>query len=235
MEEDQNQAELFEEQKLNQDMVEQCEKQHKENAEKIEEYENYFVTVLKDKPQEGIAVKLMDTEQKIWNFTENRLATPEECCKAVKREIKLRSIKARRYDEWLSHKAIHAHLQLDDISALATSLGKIRGEDMTRLVFRAVIEGNDNVLEIIERCGAYFKKIKEVDADAFRSGLFEALEEAWLLGEFKPKNQLVVLVHKLCKDEIIDGASIANWCDEMDDELLNELMLLEVEVLAEFQ
>ena len=47
---------------------------------------------------------------KIWNFTEDRVATPEECCKSVKQELKLREIKSRRYDEKLLYKAVESHI-----------------------------------------------------------------------------------------------------------------------------
>ena len=167
---------------------------------------------------------------KIWNFTEDRVATHEECCKSVKQELKLREIKSRRYDEKLWYKAVESHLELNNISTLIPSIGDIGFgcKDMSRLVFRAIIE-REKVVEDIKKYGSDLNKIKDIDDKAFQSGLFQALDEAWLLGELKPKSLIVAVIHHLCFDKIIDEDSISAWCEEMDQERLSEFMLLEAE------
>ncbi|XP_009626350.1 uncharacterized protein [Nicotiana tomentosiformis] len=216
--------ELEEEEQAHRDLINVYEKQYKDNAEKIAEYEKYFVELLKDKPQEGIAVKLMGSLPKIWNFTEGRLATAKECCKSVKRVLRVQEIKEHRYNERLGYKAIQAHLQLDNMSLFLALLGDIAVENMARLVFRAVLEGGkDNVRGAISRHCAFFKTIKEADAAAFQSGLFQELEETWLLGSFKDDIHMYDTVYQLCLDKIINQASVVGWFNVLDEDFVSVL------------
>ncbi|KAK4367136.1 hypothetical protein RND71_015016 [Anisodus tanguticus] len=111
---------------------------------------------------------------KVWNFEEERAATGAEYRKSV---VTVAKVKVCSYDERLWYKALHAHLKLDNISTLLALLGDIGSEVMARLIFRAVVEGKDNGLEVI-------KRYKILD-QAKLAGWFEAMDDD-IFNEFHP-------------------------------------------------
>lgn len=166
---------------------------------------------------------------KIWNFKEKRRATAEECCKAVTKMLRVRTIKSSRYDERLIYQVIHAHLQLDITSADKIALLLLSGTlgahnaDLVRPLFCAVVEGAGDMKEAVSKRLQYFKCLL-LDDKVFSSALLKLIEETWLLGEVATGRQLFGALFEFTSEAMVSNDSIADWSNQIDEPRLAELV-----------